>query len=404
MIFSHSIQIFSSERKKPVYYTMILYAEGTMIVGCPKEVKDHEYRVGLIPSSVRAYTAAGHTVYIQKGAGEGVGVPDEAYRAVGAQLLESAGEVWRRSEMIVKVKEPQPSEYGLLRKGLIVYTYFHFAASEELTNACLASGITAIAYETIKDRSDGLPVLKPMSQVAGRMAPIVGAYFMARHHGGSGILPSGVPGVPPANVLVIGGGTVGSNAALIAAGLGAAVTVLDTNVEALERIERTMPKNVGSLYSNSENLERALQAAELVIGAVLIPGARAPKLITREMLSIMKPSSVLVDVAIDQGGCAETSHPTTHSDPAYVVDGITHYCVANMPGAYASTASTALNHAALPYGLELASKGVARACRDNPALAHGLNMHRGAITCRPVASAFGLEERYRNPEDAVSSM
>jgi alanine dehydrogenase len=375
-----------------------------MIVGCPKEVKDHEYRVGLIPSSVRAYAAAGHTVYIQRGAGEGVGVPDEAYRAAGAQLLESAEDVWRRSEMIVKVKEPQPSEYVFMRKNLIMYTYFHFAASEELTRACLEAGITAVAYETIRDDAGGLPVLKPMSQVAGRMAPIVGAYFLARHHGGPGILPSGVPGVPPANVLVIGGGTVGTNAAMIAAGLGAAVTVLDTNVEVLERIERTMPKNVGPLYSNPENLERALRAADLVIGAVLIPGARAPKLITRKMLSIMRPSSVLVDVAIDQGGCAETSHPTTHSDPAYVVDGVTHYCVANMPGAYASTASTALNHAALPYGLEIASKGVEGACLGNPALAHGLNMHRGAVTCRPVASAFGLDARYMSPGDAVTSL
>ncbi len=329
-----------------------------MRIGCPKEIKNNEFRVGLTPAAARAYVEAGHEVFIQKGAGVGSGIEDKEYQAVGAKILETAKDVWDIAEMIVKVKEPLPDEYELMRPSQILYTYFHFAADKELTKACMEREIIAIAYETVQETDGSLPLLKPMSEVAGRMAPLMGAYFLGKPRGGRGILTTGVPGVFPANVLIIGGGTVGTNAAKTAAGLGANVTVLDINVNTLEHLENILPPNVFTQFSNAHNLEVALQKADMVVGAVLIPGAKAPKLITREHLKIMKPGSVIVDVSIDQGGCAETSKPTTHSDPVFVVDNIVHYCVANMPGAYARTSTFALNHATIKYGLEIANKGV----------------------------------------------
>ncbi len=362
-----------------------------MKIGCLKEIKNHEYRVGLIPATVKAYVDAGHEVYLEKGAGLGSGILDEEYAAAGARILEDAKEVWHLAEMIVKVKEPLPEEYPLMKAEQLVFTYFHFAADEGLTRACLASGISAVAYETVQEANGSLPLLKPMSEVAGRMAPIVGAYYLARVRGGRGNLLPGVPGVAPGNVLILGGGTVGSNAARVAAGLGAMVSIMDINLSTLEHLGNILPSNVVPLYNDSHSLEKGLREAHLVVGAVLIPGARAPRLITREHLKLIKPGSVIVDVAIDQGGCTETSRPTTHTDPVYVVDGIIHYCVANMPGAYARTSTFALNNCTVKYGLQLANKGLARACRENPALARGLNLHQGRITFKPVAEAFGRE-------------
>ncbi|GAB6888463.1 alanine dehydrogenase [Desulfothermus okinawensis JCM 13304] len=372
-----------------------------MRIGCPKEIKNNEFRVGLTPAAARAYVEAGHEVFIQKGAGVGSGIEDKEYQAVGAKILETAKDVWDIAEMIVKVKEPLPDEYELMRPSQILYTYFHFAADKELTKACMEREIIAIAYETVQETDGSLPLLKPMSEVAGRMAPLMGAYFLGKPRGGRGILTTGVPGVFPANVLIIGGGTVGTNAAKTAAGLGANVTVLDINVNTLEHLENILPPNVFTQFSNAHNLEVALQKADMVVGAVLIPGAKAPKLITREHLKIMKPGSVIVDVSIDQGGCAETSKPTTHSDPVFVVDNIVHYCVANMPGAYARTSTFALNHATIKYGLEIANKGVKKACLENPAICKGLNMVKGKLTCGPVAMAFEMEDACILPEKAL---
>jgi len=362
-----------------------------MRIGCPKEIKNHEYRVGLIPATVKAYIDAGHEVYLERGAGLGSGILDEEYAAAGAHMLENGKDVWQIAEMIVKVKEPLPEEYPLMKAGQLVFTYFHFAADEGLTRACLASGISAVAYETVQEANGSLPLLKPMSEVAGRVAPIVGAYYLARVRGGRGNLLPGVPGVAPGNVLILGGGTVGSNAARVAAGLGAMVSIMDINLNTLEHLGNILPSNVVPLYNDSHSLEKGLREAHLVVGAVLIPGARAPRLITREHLKLMKPGSVIIDVAIDQGGCTETSRPTTHTDPVYVVDGIIHYCVANMPGAYARTSTFALNNCTVKYGLQLANKGLERAGRENPALARGLNLHQGRITFKPVAEAFGME-------------
>lgn len=362
-----------------------------MRIGCLKEIKNHEYRVGLIPATVKAYVEAGHEVYLEQGAGLGSGILDEEYAAAGARLLEDARDVWHIAEMIVKVKEPLPEEYPLMKGGQLVFTYFHFAADEGLTRACLERGISALAYETVQEADGSLPLLKPMSEVAGRMAPIVGAYYLDRVRGGRGNLLPGVPGVAPGNVLILGGGTVGSNAARVAAGLGAMVSIMDINLNTLEHLGNILPSNVVPLYNDSHSLEKGLREAHLVVGAVLIPGARAPRLITREHLKLMKSGSVIVDVAIDQGGCTETSRPTTHTDPVYVVDGIIHYCVANMPGAYARTSTFALNNCTVKYGLQLANKGLERACRENPALARGLNLHQGRITFKPVAEAFGME-------------
>jgi len=369
-------------------------------IGCPKEIKNHEYRVGLIPASVRAYVDAGCEVYVQRGAGLGSGISDEEYVAAGARILDTAAEVWGVADMIVKVKEPLPQEYSLMKEGQVIYTYFHFAADEHLTRACVERKIVAVAYETVEEADGSLPLLKPMSEVAGRMAPLMGAYFLARPNGGRGLLPTGVPGVMPATVLVIGGGTVGSNAARVAAGLGARVIVLDKKPSVLERLGEIMPPNVFPTYSDAISLEYGLREADIVVGAVLIPGAKAPKIIKREHLRTMKPGSVIVDVAIDQGGCAETSRPTTHADPVYVEEGIIHYCVANMPGAYSRTSTFALNNVTIKYGLEIVSKGVERACRENPAIKKGLNMYKGVITYKAVAEAFGMESLYK-PVDEV---
>ncbi len=371
-----------------------------MKIGCPKEIKNHEYRVGLIPASVKAYVDAGCEVYVQKGAGEGAGISDEEYKAAGAKILDKAADVWEVADMIVKVKEPLPQEYSLMKEGQIIYTYFHFAADEHLTKACMEKKIIAIAYETVQEADGSLPLLKPMSEVAGRMAPIMASYYLAKPYGGRGLLPTGVPGVLPANVLIIGGGVVGSNAAKVAAGLGAKVIVLDKKAEVLEHLQLVMPPNVFAVFSDSHTLEEGLKEADIVIGAVLIPGAKAPKLIKREHLKMMKPGSVFVDVSIDQGGCAETSRPTTHSDPIYVEEGVTHYCVANMPGAYARTSTFALNNATIKYGVEIATKGAEKACKENNAIKLGLNMYKGIITYKAVAEAFDLLDHYK-PADEV---
>jgi alanine dehydrogenase len=371
-----------------------------MKIGCPKEIKNHEYRVGLIPATVKAYVDAGHSVVIQKQAGLGSGILDSEFVDAGAVILDDATEVWAEAEMIVKVKEPLSEELPRMKPGQLIYTYFHFAADERLTRACMERGISALAYETVQAADGSLPLLKPMSEVAGRMAPIVGAHYLARVLGGRGILLPGVPGVAPANVLVIGGGTVGRNAARVAAGLGAIVTILDIDLNILEHLGNILPPNVIPLYNDSHSLEKGLREAHLVVGAVLIPGAKAPKLITREHLKLMKPGSVIVDVAIDQGGCAETSHPTTHGNPIYVVDDIIHYCVANMPGAFARTSTFALNNCTVRYGLQLANKGLIDACRENAALKKGLNLYHGSITFKPVAEAFGFDQHYK-PVDEV---
>lgn len=371
-----------------------------MKVGCPKEIKDNENRVGLTPSAVRAYVSAGHEVFVQKGAGLGSALEDAEYEAAGARILASAEEVWTTADMIVKVKEPLPSEYGSLREGQLLYTYFHFAADEGLTRACLERKIIALAYETVQDGRT-LPLLKPMSEVAGRMAPVIGAFYCARSQGGRGLLPMGVTGVAPGEVCVLGGGVVGVNAARVAAGLGAKVTILDIDLARLEYLDQIMPANVTALYSDQGNLEASLERAHIVVGAVLIPGAVAPRLVSRAQLSVMKHGAVVVDVAIDQGGCLETSRPTTHSDPVYTTDGILHYCVGNMPGAYARTATFALNNATVRYGLELAAKGAEKACRENPALKLGLNMYKGVITYPEVAEAFGMMNEYRPADDVL---
>ncbi len=364
-----------------------------MKIGCPKEVKDNENRVGLTPNAVRAYVSAGHEVFIQQGAGAGSAITDEEYVAAGAGILPGADAVWSSADMIVKVKEPLPEEYGRMRENQIVYTYFHFAADEPLTKACMERKIIALANETVEE-GGSLPLLKPMSEVAGRMASLMGAFYLAKPQGGRGLLPMGVTGVAPAEVLVVGGGVVGTNAAKVAAGFGSKVTILDVNLDRLEYLGEIMPANVQPLYSDQVNLEACLKTADIVVGAVLIPGAVAPRLIKKEHLKLLKPGSVLVDVAIDQGGCIETSHPTRHSDPIFVVDGIIHYCVANMPGAYARTATFALNNATIRYGLMIAGKGAERACRENEALKQGLNMYKGAITFKAVAEAFNLMDAY----------
>lgn len=371
-----------------------------MKIGCPKEIKDHEYRVGITPAAVKAYCDAGHEVYVQKSAGTGSAITDDEYVTAGARILPTAEEVWKSCDMIVKVKEPLPAEFDLLRSGQLVYTYFHFAADERLTRACLEKGITAVAYETVQEADGSLPLLKPMSEVAGRMAPLMGAFYLGKIHGGRGLLPTGVPGVKPGNVVILGGGTVGRNAAHVAAGLGARVVILDVNLDTLGRLADIMPPNVAPVFSDSHTIEFHLKDADIVIGAVLIPGAKAPRLLTRERLKLLKPGCVFVDVAIDQGGCSETSRPTTHGDPTYIVDGVVHYCVANMPGAYARTSTFALNNRTIRYGLILAGEPLKKACTENLALKRGLNLHRGVITFRPVAEAFGLEGLYK-PVDEV---
>jgi alanine dehydrogenase len=361
-----------------------------MRVGCPKEIKNHEYRVGLTPGSVREYVAHGHEVLVETGAGAGIGADDNAYRTAGAVIAKTADDIFAKSDMIVKVKEPQPKEWTRLREGQILYTYLHLAPDPQQTKGLLGSGVTAVAYETVTDERGGLPLLAPMSEVAGRLSIQAGATALQKANGGRGVLLGGVPGVLPAKVAVIGGGVVGLHAARMAAGLGADVTIIDRSIPRLRQLDDIFGGRVHTRYSTVEALEEECFAADLVIGAVLIPGAAAPKLVTREMLSGMKKGAVLVDVAIDQGGCFETSHATTHSDPTYEVDGVIHYCVANMPGAVPVTSAHALNNATLHYGLQLADKGL-KALVDEPHLRNGLNVHKGRITNAAVAEALGYE-------------
>ncbi|PWJ79460.1 L-alanine dehydrogenase [Pseudaminobacter salicylatoxidans] len=361
-----------------------------MRVGCPREIKNNEYRVGLTPGSVREYVAHGHDILVESGAGAGIGADDNAYRAAGAAVARTAEEIYARCDMIVKVKEPQPDEWAQLREGQILYAYLHLAPDPEQTRGLLASGVTAVAYETVTDDRGGLPLLAPMSEVAGRLAIQAGATALQKPNGGRGVLLGGVPGVLPAKVAIIGGGVVGLNAAKMAVGLGADVTILDRSIPRLRELDDIFNGRVNTRYSTVEALEEECFSADVAVGAVLIPGAAAPKLVSRQMLAGMKKGSVLVDVAIDQGGCFETSHPTTHANPTYEVDGIIHYCVANMPGAVPVTSAHALNNATLHYGLLLADKGL-KALVDDLHLRNGLNVHKGRITNRAVAEALGYE-------------
>ncbi len=362
-----------------------------MQVGVLKEIKRKENRVAMTPAGVEQMVARGHDLLVETTAGEGSGFPDETYARAGAVIADSPRAVYAACEMVMKVKEPLPVEYGMIRPGQILFTYFHFAASEELTRAIMASGCVAIAYETVEKANGSLPLLTPMSEVAGRMAIQEGAKYLEKTYGGKGVLLSGVPGVDSGTVVVIGGGIVGTNAAKMACGMGAKVYLLDTNLERLRYLSDVMPKNCFPLASNPATLRSLLPEADLVVGAVLIPGAMAPKLLKRDMLALMKKGSVIVDVAIDQGGCVETAKPTTHDDPIYEVDGIIHYCVANMPGAVSMTSTIALTNATLPYALELADKGYKIAVRQNTDLAKGVNVIDGKVTYRGVAEAFGLE-------------
>lgn len=361
-----------------------------MIIGIPKEIKNNENRVGATPAGVKELVKHGHTVYVQHTAGEGSGFSDDEYAAAGASILPTIEDVYATAEMIIKVKEPIEPEYKLVRKGQLLFTYFHFACDLPLTEAMLKSGATCIAYETVTDRDGRLPLLVPMSEVAGRMSVQEGARFLEKPQGGRGVLLGGVPGVKPAKVLVLGGGVVGRNAALMAAGLGADVTITDINLNTLRHIAEIMPKNVKTLYSSTHNIEQELPTTDLVIGSVLIPGAKAPHLITRDMLKLMRPGTVMVDVAIDQGGSFETSHPTTHTDPVFTVDGITHYAVANIPGAVPFTSTLALTNATLPYAVRLADMGWKEACKADPGLAKGVNIVDGKITFPGVAAAFDM--------------
>lgn len=361
-----------------------------MIIGIPKEIKNNENRVGMTPAGVKELIAHGHTVYVQHTAGEGSGFADEEYKKVGATILPTIEDVYARAEMIIKVKEPIESEYPLVRKGQLVFTYFHFACDLALTEAMMKSGSTCIAYETVVGRQGGLPLLIPMSEVAGRMSVQEGARFLEKPQGGKGILMGGVPGVKPAKVLILGAGVVGRNAALMAAGLGADVTIADISLPTLRHLAEVMPRNVKTLFSSRHNIELELPDVDLVIGSVLIPGAKAPHLITRDMLGLMRPGTVMVDVAIDQGGCFETSHPTTHSEPTFVIDGILHYAVANIPGAVPFTSTMALTNATLPYALRLADMGWREACKADKGLAEGVNIVDGKITFKGVAEAWDL--------------
>jgi alanine dehydrogenase len=362
-----------------------------MIVGVPKEIKTHEYRIAMIPVGVEELTKAGHKVLIQVGAGLGSGIVDDDYASHGAEIVADAAAIWKRADLVVKVKEPLPAEWPLLREGQILFTYFHFAADEPLTRAVMKSGITAIAYETIRDERGTLPLLTPMSEVAGRMSIQEGAKYLEKPFEGRGILLGGVPGVLPANVVILGGGVVGANAAKVAAGLGANVNILDINLERLRYLDDIMPKNVTTLYSHRHNVLDCLAHADLVIGAVLIPGARAPYLVRKEDLKRMPPGSVIIDVAIDQGGCVETSKATTHDKPTYIVDGVIHYCVTNMPGAVGRTSTYALTNVTLGYVLQLAKKGYDKAVRENAGLAQGVNIRQGKVTNKAVAETFGME-------------
>ena len=362
-----------------------------MIIGCPKEIKPQEFRVGMTPNAAREAVAHGHRVLIQTSAGQGAGFEDEAYRIAGAELVETAEEIFATAEMIVKVKEPQAVERKMLREGQVLFTYLHLAPDPEQTKDLIASGATCIAYETVTDDHGGLPLLAPMSEVAGRLAPQVGAWTLQKANGGRGVLMGGVPGVGPARVVVIGGGVVGTHAARIAAGMGADVTVLDRSLSRLRYLDDVFGRQFKTSYASAGNTAELVQSADLVVGAVLIPGAAAPKLVSRAQLADMKPGAALVDVAIDQGGCFETSKPTTHEDPIYDVDGIMHYCVANMPGAVARTSTIALGNATMPFMIALADKGWRQACLDDPHLMNGLNVHAGQLTYYAVGKALGMD-------------
>jgi len=360
-----------------------------MLVGVPKEIKNQESRVGLTPASVKELTLRGHQVLVQQNAGAAIGLTDEMYAGSGATIVDTAQEIFARADMVVKVKEPQPQECAMLRENQILYTYLHLAPDPDQTRALVASGAVCLAYETITGAGGGLPLLAPMSEVAGRMSIQAGAAHLEKSKGGMGLLLGGVPGVAPGHVAIIGAGVVGTNALQIAVGMGARVTVLDKNVDRLRQLDLVYGNRIQTMYSNAHNIEDAVLDADLVIGGVLVPGAAAPKLVTRSMIARMKQGAVVVDVAIDQGGCFETSHPTTHENPTFVVDGVVHYCVANMPGAVARTSTFALNNATISHAIALADKGWSKAMRDNPHLKNGLNVCRGQVTYEAVAHALG---------------
>lgn len=362
-----------------------------MIIGVPREIKDNEFRVAIVPAGVRQLSLDGHKVLVEKQAGYGSGITDEEFAGAGAEMIDTAAEIFQRADMIMKVKEPLPSEYGMIRENQVVFTFFHFASSRELTDAMRESGAVCVAYETIRTPDGRLPLLTPMSEVAGRMSIQEGAKYLERPQGGRGVLLGGVPGVEPGYVVVMGGGIVGTNAAHIAAGMGARVVLLDINVDRMRYLSEIMPPNVVTAMSNDYNIHHHIREADLVIGAVLVVGARAPRLVTRPMLSEMKPGAVIVDVAIDQGGSVETSRPTTHADPIFTVDGVVHYCVTNMPGAVSRTSTYALTNVTLPYARKIAQLGFPDFAKDDPILTGGVNIAHGEITCQPVAEAFQMK-------------
>lgn len=361
-----------------------------MKIGCVKEIKNNEFRVGMTPENVKSYVNAGHEVFIERGAGAGSGFTDEEYAANGAVLLDTAKKVWDLSEMMIKVKEPLKEEYPLFHKDLILYTYLHLAADRPLTDALLAAGVKGVAYETLVERNRTLPLLAPMSQIAGRLSVQEGAKYLEKPFGGSGVLLSGVPGTPKAKVLILGGGNVGTNACKVAVGMGADVTITDISLDRLAYLDDIFGSRIQTLYSTDAAIEKAAAEADLVIGCVLIPGKAAPKIMKRSYLKHMKPGSVIVDVAVDQGGCCETTRVTYHDDPVFVVDGIVHYCVGNMPGAVPRTSTIALTNATLKYGLEIAGKGLEAACRSNDVIYSGINTYDGKLTCKNVADSFGV--------------
>lgn len=362
-----------------------------MRIGCVKEIKNNEFRVGLTPDNVRAYVSAGHQVYVERDAGTGSGFSTEEYLQAGAQILDSAGEVWEICEMMVKVKEPLPEEYPLFHRDLILYTYLHLAADRPQLEALMAAGVKGVAYETLQETDGSLPLLAPMSQIAGRLSIQEGAKYLEKIFGGCGVLLAGVPGTPKAKVVILGGGSVGTNACKIAVGMGADVTVIDMNLKRLAYLDDIFGARIQTLYSTDAVIEKALSEADLVVGCVLIPGKAAPKLIKREYLKKMKPGSVIVDVAVDQGGCCETTKVTYHDAPIYTVDGVIHYCVGNMPGAVPRTSTIALTNATLRYGLEIAGKGLERACRENPVIYSAVNTYDGLCTCKNVADSFEMK-------------
>jgi alanine dehydrogenase len=372
-----------------------------MIVGVPREIKQDEYRVALLPVGAEELTNAGHRVLLERGAGLGSGISDELYLDNGAEIVDTAAQIYGEAQLVIKVKEPQPSEHSLLRRGQTLFTYFHFAADEELTRNILETGVTAAAYETLRGRNGDLPCLTPMSEVAGRMSIQEGAKYLERPQEGRGILLGGVPGVSPARILILGGGVVGKNAAQIAAGFQADIAILDVNVDRLRYLEDIMPANVNTLFSDRHNIREQLMQADLVIGAVLIPGALAPSLVSRADLKLMKPGAVIIDVAVDQGGCVETTRPTTHSDPTYIIDGIVHYGVTNMPGAVGRTSTYALGNVTFPYALRIANHGIHAACAMDGGLAEAVNMFDGRLTNQAVADTFDMPFTKYDPESAA---